>query len=327
MPAPSPDHEPDPHPSGVGVFAESGDFATEIGEIADGDTLAMESLHELDPDQVEAPRARKGLGVLFWIAASVFGLIVLLAVLAPILPLDDPTRTVARPRLGPSTSHWFGTDNLGRDIFSRVIWAGRVSLVVGVASILLGLLVGGTVGVLAGYYRGRSETFLMGAMDVLLSFPALLLALAIITFRDNRSLTTIVLAIGVVSIAPVARLVRANTLVYSQREFVTAARSLGASNRRIIVREVLPNVIGSIIVAATLTVARAILLEAYISFLGYGIQPPLPSWGNMLNNAQQYLDSAPWLAIVPGVAITLAVTSFNFIGDGLRDALDARSVK
>lgn len=324
MPAPSPDHEPDPHPSGVGVFAESGDFATEIGEIADGDTLAMESLHELDPDQVEAPRARKGLGILFWIAASVFGLIVLLAVLAPILPLDDPTRTVARPRLGPSTSHWFGTDNLGRDIFSRVIWAGRVSLVVGVASILLGLLVGGTVGVLAGYYRGRSETFLMGAMDVLLSFPALLLALAIITFRDNRSLTTIVLAIGVVSIAPVARLVRANTLVYSQREFVTAARSLGASNRRIIVREVLPNVILPVISFAIVLMAVAIVAEGGLAFLGLSVQPPTPTWGGMINDGRSVLGDYPYMSLIPCAAMFLTVLSLNLAGDRLRQYFDIK---
>ena len=184
MPAPSPELEPDPTPSDVGIFAGSDDMATEIGEIADGDVLGLEELRELDPDQVEGARAGKRLGWLFWLRRRVFGLVVALGAAgadpAPRRPDQDRW---PGPGSRPAPAHWFGTDTLGRDILSRVIWGGRVSLVVGIASILMGLLIGGTVGIVAGYFRGRLGDLLMGAMDVLLSFPALLLALAIVTLR------------------------------------------------------------------------------------------------------------------------------------------------
>lgn len=324
MPARSPEFEPDPTPSNVGIFAGSDDMATEIGEIADGDVLGLEELRELDPDQVEGARAGKRLGWVFWLASGVFGLVVALALLAPILPLDDPTKSVARPRLSPSPAHWFGTDTLGRDILSRVIWGARVSLVVGIASILMGLLIGGTVGIVAGYFRGRWETWLMGAMDVLLSFPALLLALAIITFADNRSLTTIVLAIGIVAIAPVARLVRANTLVYSQREFVTAARSLGASNWRILVREVLPNVILPVISFAIILMAVAIVAEGGLAFLGLSVEPPTPTWGAMINDGRAVLADYPFISLIPCAVMFVTVLALNLAGDRLREYFDIK---
>jgi ABC-type dipeptide/oligopeptide/nickel transport system permease subunit len=224
MPAHSPDPVHGAYPDGSSMFGDSGDLATELSEIADGDAAALESLHAIDPDQVGVTKAKRRLGLAFWIASSWFALVALAALLAPILPIDDPNKTVARPRLAPSTAHWFGTDALGRDVFSRTIWGGRVSLVVGIASIVFGLLFGGAIGLIAGHFRGRVETVLMGFVDVLLSFPALLLALAIVGFRDDRTVPTIVLAIGIVSIAPVARLVRANTLAYS-----TGASSFGRS--------------------------------------------------------------------------------------------------
>jgi peptide/nickel transport system permease protein len=189
---------------------------------------------------------------------------------------------------------------------------------------ILSTLIGATIGVVAGYYGGRVGTVLMRFVDAVLSFPSIFLLLALAAFiKPSPIMITVIIAIT--SWMEVARIVEAEVRSLRERDFIMAARMLGLSNRWIMFRELLPNAMGPIIVAATLTVARAILLEAYVSFLGYGIQPPLPSWGNMLNGAQQYLQSAPWLAIVPGVAITLAVTSFNFIGDGLRDALDARS--
>jgi len=180
------------------------------------------------------------------------------------------------------------------------------------------------LGIAAGYFGGRIGTVLMRFVDAMLSFPNIFLLLAMAAFIKPSPIM-ITLIIAATSWMEIARIVEAEVRSLRERDFVVAARMLGLSNSHIMFRELLPNAIGPIIVAATLTVARAILLEAYVSFLGYGIQPPLPSWGNMLNGAQQYLDSAPWLAIVPGAAITLAVTSFNFIGDGLRDALDARS--
>lgn len=231
-----------------------------------------------------------------------------------------------RARFSPPLTgyHFLGTDPLGRDIAARLLMAGRISMLVGFAAMVLSTLIGATIGVVAGYYGGRIGTVLMRFVDAVLSFPSIFLLLALAAFiKPSPIMITVIIAIT--SWMEVARIVEAEVRSLRERDFIMAARMLGLSNRWIMFRELLPNAMGPIIVAATLTVARAILLEAYVSFLGYGIQPPLPSWGNMLNGAQQYLQSAPWLAIVPGVAITLAVTSFNFIGDGLRDALDARS--
>jgi peptide/nickel transport system permease protein len=324
MPAPSHDPVHGSVPGGRSVFAESGDFATEISDIADGDAAALESFEALDPDQVDGPVATKRLGLAFWLAAGWFALVAIAALIAPILPLDDPERTVAAPRLSPSIDHWFGTDALGRDVFSRTIWGGRVSLVVGIASILFGLVVGGTIGLLAGHYRGRVETLLMGFVDVLLSFPALLLALAIVGFRDDRSVPTIVLAIGVVSIAPVARLVRANTLVFSQREFVTAARSLGAGNVRIMVREVMPNVVFPVMSFSVIAVAVAIVAEGGLAFIGLSVPPPTPTWGGMISDGRNFLADAPWISLAPCLVMFLTVLALNLAGDRLREFFDIR---
>lgn len=204
--------------------------------------------------------------------------------------------------------------------------AGRISLLVGFFAMVLSIMLGTVVGIVAGYYGGRMGALLMRIVDAFLAFPSVFLLLALAAFiKPSPAMITVIIA--VTSWMEVARIVEAEVRSLREREYILAARMLGLSGRWIMFRELLPNVVGPIIVAATLTVARAILLEAYISFLGYGIQPPLPSWGNMLNGAQQYLLRAPWLALVPGIAITLAVTCFNFIGDGLRDALDSRSDK
>jgi peptide/nickel transport system permease protein len=262
---------------------------------------------------------------------AMFGLVmiiilVLACVIGPfLLPFDDLYIDL-RGRFSPPFTgyHFFGTDPLGRDIAARLLMAGRISLLVGFAAMLLSTVFGTVLGIAAGYFGGRIGTVLMRFVDAMLSFPNIFLLLAMAAFIKPSPIM-ITLIIAATSWMEIARIVEAEVRSLRERDFVVAARMLGLSNSHIMFRELLPNAIGPIIVAATLTVARAILLEAYVSFLGYGIQPPLPSWGNMLNGAQQYLDSAPWLAIVPGAAITLAVTSFNFIGDGLRDALDARS--
>ena len=221
-------------------------------------------------------------------------------------------------------TYLLGTDEMGRDLAARLFMAGRVSLLVGVAAMVLSTLIGAVIGLVAGYFGKVTGTVLMRFTDSVLCFPQIFLLLTLAAFLEPSALM-ITLIIAATSWMEIARIVSAEIRSLRERDFVTAARISGASHSWIMFRELLPNIVGPIIVAATLTVARAILIEAYVSFLGYGIQPPLPSWGNMLNNAQQYLDTAPWLALVPGVAITLAVTSFNFIGDGLRDALDARS--
>ncbi|GGH61927.1 ABC transporter permease subunit [Frigidibacter albus] len=231
-----------------------------------------------------------------------------------------------RARFAPPMTgqHYLGTDPLGRDIAARLLMAGRTSLLVGVCAMVLSTLLGAFVGVVAGYRGGWVGASLMRMVDAFLAFPSIFLVLALAALL-KPSPTMITIIIALTSWMEVARIVEAEVRSLREREFVQAGRMLGLSRSHIMFREILPNAMGPIIVAATLTVARAILLEAYVSFLGYGIQPPLPSWGNMLNGAQQYLASAPWLAIVPGITITMAVTSFNFIGDGLRDALDVRS--
>jgi peptide/nickel transport system permease protein len=253
--------------------------------------------------------------------------IILACLIGPSLLPYDELFIDLRARFSPPFTagyHIFGTDPLGRDVAVRLFMAGRISLLVGFFAMVISTLIGTTIGVVAGYYGGRLGMFLMRFVDAFLSFPGIFLLLALAAFiKPSPFMITVIIA--VTSWMESARIVEAEVRSLRERDFVLAARMLGLSNSWIMFRELLPNAIGPIIVAATLTVARAILLEAYVSFLGYGIQPPLPSWGNMLNGAQQYLASAPWLAIVPGVAITLAVTSFNFIGDGLRDALDARS--
>ncbi|TYO61884.1 ABC transporter permease [Bradyrhizobium hipponense] len=256
---------------------------------------------------------------------AMIAVLVLACVFGPYALPYDSLHIDLRARFAPPLSghHYFGTDPLGRDLAVRLLMAGRVSLLVGFSAMLLSTLIGTFVGVTAGYRGGWIGAALMRTVDGFLSFPSIFLVLALAaTLRPSPVMITIIIA--VTSWMEVARIVEAEVRSLREREFVHAARMVGLSGRHIMLREILPNATGPIIVAASLTVARAILLEAYISFLGYGIQPPLPSWGNMLNGAQQYLASAPWLAIIPGAAITIAVTSFNFIGDGLRDALDVR---
>lgn len=250
----------------------------------------------------------------------------LACVFGPYLLPHDSLHIDLRSRFSPPLTgdYYLGTDPLGRDIAARLLMAGRISLLVGFFAMVLSTLIGTVIGVIAGYRGGWIGAALMRLVDAFLSFPSIFLLLALAALlKPSPVMITIIIA--VTSWMEVARIVEAEVRSLREREFVQAGRMLGLRGTHIMFREILPNAMGPIIVAATLTVARAILLEAYVSFLGYGIQPPLPSWGNMLNGAQQYLATAPWLAIIPGITITIAVTSFNFIGDGLRDALDVRS--
>jgi peptide/nickel transport system permease protein len=253
-------------------------------------------------------------------------LLTLACVLGPYLLPYDSLHIDLRARFAPpmTGNHYLGTDPLGRDLAARLLMAGRISLLVGFSAMLLSIVIGTLVGVVAGYRGGWISAVLMRTVDGFLSFPSIFLVLALAAaLRPSPVMITVIIALT--KWMEVARIVEAEVRSLREREFVQAGRMLGLSGTHIMFREILPNAMGPIIVAASLTVARAILLEAYISFLGFGIQPPLPSWGNMLNGAQQYLARAPWLAIIPGAAITIAVTSFNFIGDGLRDALDVRN--
>jgi len=241
-----------------------------------------------------------------------------------LLPYDDKFVDILK-RFSPpfSGAHLLGTDELGRDVLARLLMGGRVSLTVAVFAMAISMTIGTVIGTSAGYYGGWIGTILMRFVDSVLCFPTIFLLLALAALISPGVMTTTLL-IGATAWMNVARIVEGQIRSLRERDFAVAAVAMGASDMRIMFRELLPNAIAPIVVVATFNVAKAILLESYISYLGYGVQPPAASWGNMLNNAQIYMTNAPWLAILPGLAITLVVTSFNFVGDGLRDALDPR---
>ena len=251
--------------------------------------------------------------------------LLLTAIFAPDIAPRNPLYIDLVVRFTPPLHGAFllGTDPLGRDLLSRLIYAGRISLTVGFSAMLVSAVVGTAVGTLAAFRGGAVDSFFMRVTDVGFSLPSIFLLLLLAAFI-SPSVLSITLIIGLTSWMATARLVRGQILTVLKLDFIEAARAGGASDLRLVLRHLLPNSTAPVVVAATLNVADAILAESYVSFLGYGIQPPLASWGNMLNNAQSYFVSAPWLAVFPGLMITLAVTSINFIGDGLRDALDPR---
>ena len=258
--------------------------------------------------------------------AVVVALLLSAALFAPALAPQDPTLLDTSMRfLAPFADPRFplGTDELGRDTLSRLLHGGRVSLTVGLVAMATTVLTGAMIGIAAGYLGGAADTLLMRFVDTMLCFPQVFLLLVVAAFVPP-TLLSISLVIGLTSWMEVSRIVRAEILNLKEQDFVAAARALGASRARIMFRELLPNAAAPILVAATLKVASAVLMESYISYLGYGVQPPLASRGNMLTNAQGYFDTVPWLAVLPGVAITATVMGFNFLGDGLRDALDPR---
>ncbi len=246
----------------------------------------------------------------------------LTAALAPAIAPYDPLRVdLDRQFQPPSAQHLFGTDVYGRDLLSRIIFGARISLVIGFVPSILSMAIGATLGVLAGYYGRQVDAVIMRLADVVLAFPSLLLAM-VVTYTLGASLYTLFIALSVVRWASAARVVRSQTLSVKERDFVLAARAVGVSDQRIMFRHIIPNCLAPILVLLTLNIPDAIMAEAGLSFLGVGAQPPTPSWGLMINEAQQYLFSAPWASILPGVAILLTVLGFNFVGDGLRDAMD-----
>ncbi len=251
---------------------------------------------------------------------------VVFALFAPWIAPKDPAYIDLPSRLsGPSASHWFGTDELGRDILSRVIYGARISMLVGVSVVAGSLLLGIIIGSLAGYYGGKLDRFVnVIVMNAFLSFPGILLAIAFVAFL-GPGLFNLILALIIGGWVGYARLVRAQVLAAREREFVEAARALGASDLRVITRHILPNIIQPVIVQAAIGMAGAILAEATMSFLGLGVPPPTASWGSMLNDGRSHLFDAPHLVLFPAGAVMLAVLSFNFIGDALRDYLDPRS--
>ncbi|WBL77049.1 ABC transporter permease [Bradyrhizobium xenonodulans] len=286
-------------------------------------TAATLSSVQLAPGQAAWRRFRRHRLALA--GAVIILVLVLGSVFGPyLLPYDDTYIDIMKRFAPPlSGAHILGTDELGRDVLARLMMGGRVSLSIGIVAMVLATAVGIAVGAFAGFYGGVIGAVLMRFVDAVLCFPTIFLLLTLAALTEPGLFTTTVL-IAATAWMWVARVVEAQVRSLREREFAVAALAFGSSNLRIMFRELVPNAVAPIVVAATLNVAKAILLESYLSYLGYGIQPPAASLGNMLNNAQIYLTSAPWLAIAPGLVITLAVTSFNFLGDGLRDALDPR---
>jgi len=256
--------------------------------------------------------------------AAVLLLAVAVALLAPVVAPHDPLKQDLNHTLGrPDRVHPLGTDNVGRDVLSRVIWGTRVSLVAGFGSVLIAVVVGGVLGLAAGYAGGRVDNLIMRVMDAVLSFPPLVLALALGAVL-GAGLTGVVIALGVVYTPTFARLMRGQVLAITAREYVDAARALGLPGWRIAWSHVLPNATAPIVVQASLSVAFAILAEASLSFLGLGVQPPGASWGSMINAGRGYLQQAPWIVFGPGAALFVTVVGLNFVGDAIRDALDPR---
>jgi ABC-type dipeptide/oligopeptide/nickel transport system permease subunit len=268
-------------------------------------------------------RLRWGLG-----ATAVMILIVGSAVLAPWVAPHDPLRVNIRHRLAPpawmvggTADHPLGTDQVGRDLLSRVIYGGRVSLIVGVCAVLVSATVGALLGLGAGYVRGRTDAVIMTLLNVMLSFPFVLLALAVIAVL-GPSLPNMIIVLGVADWPLYGRVIRAETLTLREREFIVASRALGMSHLRIMLRQIFPNLVSVIVVIATLQVARVIILESFLSFLGLGIQPPTPAWGNMLGEGRLYMLNSWWIATFPGLAIFVTTLAINLMGNALRDWLD-----
>ena len=284
-------------------------------------TLELAIQQDLAAASVRRPRR---LGVLFWIAIGWMGLVFAVAILADVLPMPSPTDMDMLERRAPmSAEHWLGTDGLGRDELARLIHGARISLVVGLLAPMIGLVIGGALGLLAGYFRGRFETLVVGSMDVLLAFPPLVLALAVTAYL-GQSILNLTVILGVLGIPAFMRVARAATLTLARREFVIAAQALGATHARILLRELLPNVLLPLLAFFLLGVAVTIVAEGALSFLGLGVPPPISSWGSMIGEGRESLDVAPRLAFLPAFVFFLTVLSFNLVGDTLKALTDPR---
>ncbi|HVP88240.1 MAG TPA: ABC transporter permease [Casimicrobiaceae bacterium] len=278
---------------------------------------------EISPGRRVLMRLARRRGAMVALGVVVF--FILLALLAPQLAPFDPLATSwSAVRKGPSAAHWFGTDEIGRDVLSRVIFGTRASLLAGCVSVSIALALGVPIGLAAGYIGGWVDALISRMTDAMLACPFLILAIALAAFL-GPSLTNAMIAIGISATPIFVRLTRAAVLQVKVEDYIEAARAVGNSHLRIALRHILPNVVPPLIVQATLAVAAAVIAEAALSFLGLGQQPPAPSWGSMLNTAKNYIDNAPWMAVWPGLSIFLLVLSFNLLGDGLRDAFDPKS--
>jgi peptide/nickel transport system permease protein len=267
-------------------------------------------------------RFRKTPGSL--VGAAIVSVVVVIALAAPLIAGSDPlAQNLAQQAQAPSAAHWFGTDKLGRDLFARIVYGARISIRIGFVAVGLAITAGTLIGSIAGYAGGRVDALLMGAMDIMLAFPSIILAIGITTVL-GPSITNLMIAVGIVYVPQYARLARSSVLALRDTEFVEAARALGARTPAILARHILPNILTPLLVQATLGIATAELEAAGLSYLGLGARPPMPEWGAMLNDARDYWLGAPWALIFPGLSITILVLGFNLLGDGLRDALDPR---
>ncbi len=294
--------------------------------------LMSTELNTVKPDKRRSPQMESFITVMKRLlknkAAVVGGIIILffiiVSIIGPSLVKTDPlAQNLLNKLQPPSKEHWFGTDNFGRDIFSRIIHGTGLTLTVGFLSVAVGGTIGVIIGILSGYYGGWLDTISMRIMDVLLAFPGILLALAIVSVLGG-SLQNVIIAVGIFSVPAFARIVRGSTLQVKRLEYIDAVRSLGASDIRIIFRHILPNIMSPIIVQATMRIATAILTASGLAFLSLGAPPPTPEWGAMLNDGRTYMHSAGHMVLIPGVAIVIVVLAFNIFGDGLRDALDPK---
>jgi ABC-type dipeptide/oligopeptide/nickel transport system permease subunit len=258
------------------------------------------------------------------LGALIAGAIVLCAVAAPLIaPYPPAAQNLSNAYDPPSAAHWFGTDSFGRDVLARVLWGGRASLLIGLVAVSIAIMIGGTLGVVSGYAGGPIDRITSITVEIVMAFPLILLAIFIVGVFGTSSLNTMI-AIGVGSVPSFVRFVRADVLALRQRDYIEAGRALGATDARIIARHVLPNVLASLVILATLRIGTAILAESSLSFLGLGVQIPDSSWGSMVAEGRTLIHRAPWMSLIPGVVIMVAVLAFNLLGDSLRDALDPR---
>jgi len=315
--AKSPAHEPEP--------TQMADLAGQAGEPALADELVLEPTDALRAAAEPAePVRRQGRGIGFWLAVTWLAIVVICAAFANWLPVGDELKPHVIDKLStPSASYPLGTDGLGRDILARLVHGARVSVVVGLTAVGVGMFVGGTLGTIAGYVRGWFETLLMAAVNVILAFPGLVLLLVLLAYV-GQSLGVISLVIGLLSIPIYTRVARANTLAIAQREFVLAAHTMGAGRLRILVREIAPNVIMPVLAFGLVAMGVVIVLEGALAFLGLSVEAPTPTWGGMIAEGKRHLSTAPHVALIPSATMLLTVLSLNFVGDVFRRRYDVR---
>jgi peptide/nickel transport system permease protein len=337
MPEPSRSAATEPIDIVPGAVDDEREAVADDGEVTAAETVAVEGVEEVEllgltgaaPVMAASPvKSKRKLGPFFWLAVGWLVLLVALAVLAPVLPfVDSPTEFFPDAfRSSPSAEHWFGGDAIGRDLFARVVYGARVSLTVGAATIAFGMLIGGTLGLIAGYFQGRVDTGLTSLANIMLAFPSIILALALVSFM-GQNLRNVILAFTIISIPRLIRITRAATLTFSQREFVMASRTLGASHWRVVTREVLPNVVPPMLSFSLLAIAVVIVAEGALSFLGLSVEAPTASWGGIINEGRDLLDEAPHISLIPCGVMFVTLLSINYVGDKLRQFYDVREIR